>query len=139
MKVEFVFAADYAVAQEDGRLNTIGAGIRIISVTEFPVVIPNLSIVIGLDFDEDEVGKQFKLESTILGPTGDRVLGPVVWDIDVPHSKELGPPYPFRATVSAQHIELSVPGDYRLMVAVNGRVRKTVMLTAIKSPSGRQR
>jgi hypothetical protein len=129
MKVEYVIVADYATATDDGRFNAIGAGIRFLAVPEFPHTFPNLSVLVSLQFDEQEVDKHFKLEVTLVGPQGAVVLGPIDWDILPAIGVEEGLAV-VCATASGQHVQFAQPGEYTVVVAVDGEVQTTLPIVA---------
>jgi hypothetical protein len=135
VKVEYVIVADYAIATEDGRFNAIGAGIRYVASPRFPHTFPNLAILVSLAFDERDVGKQFKLELTLVGPDGSVLLGgPNDWFVGPE-----GAPNFVCATLSGQHIQFAHPGDYMVVVGVDGNVQLTQTITASQVSATRGR
>lgn len=136
MKVEYVFVADYAVATDDGRFNAIGAGLRFVAVPQFPHTFPNLSFLVSLLFDEDEVNKHFKLEMTLVGPEGAVVLGPVDWDILPATTVGEEGLAVVVATVSGQHVQFTQPGEYTVVVEVDGELQATLPIVAWQENPG---
>jgi hypothetical protein len=130
MKVEYVIVADYAMATDEGRFNAIGAGLRFVAVPQFPHTFPNLSVLVSLMFDEDEVNQHFKLEMTLVGPQGAVVLGPVDWDILPASAAETEGLAVVVATVSGQHVQFAQPGEYTVVVEVNDELQATLPIIA---------
>ena len=56
MEARLAFLCDAAV-ESGGKLHALGIGIDVLSASQVPVRHPRLSLVLGLDYNQDEVGE----------------------------------------------------------------------------------
>jgi hypothetical protein len=71
VKVVYAFFARYAEPNKDSSWNLIGADFDKIKVTEFPTVIPTLSFVLKINFEDNEKPEHFRAKFKIEGPKGE--------------------------------------------------------------------
>jgi hypothetical protein len=88
-------------------------------------------------FDVTEVNRHFKLEMSIVGPQGAVVLGPVDWDILPASWSEAEGVAVVVATVSGQHVQFAEPGEYTVVVEVDGELQTTLPIVAWQENSAK--
>src|SRR6266542_1608860 len=62
MKLILAFLADYAVAQSDGTVNAIRAGLDVIAISSFPATVPPLSVALKFELSPTDRGRQHDVQ-----------------------------------------------------------------------------
>jgi hypothetical protein len=70
MKLLLAFLAEHAIAHDDGRFYALGGGLEQLEVESFPSRPQNLTLLVRLGFEQDEVGRGYTVEVAGIGPDG---------------------------------------------------------------------
>jgi hypothetical protein len=132
-ELDFMVVADY-VRQDGGVLQMVGAGFDALIVPAVPTVRP-VGIGLRLLVDVAEARQAHQVELIYQDADGQRLTELSITLGPAPPSQPLPPPgRPFGAPI-AFNVMLPVPnyGDYSLDLLVNGEIKKSITLTAVRS------
>jgi hypothetical protein len=74
MRVAFAYLADYALAHPDGKMYVVGGGLDTIFAVQLPVQVPQMSLVVKIEFAPTECGRQHAVEIHGLDSDGNPFL-----------------------------------------------------------------
>lgn len=118
MKVTVALLADHAVAQDDGKVYVLGGGLdRHVSAT-FPCTI-SLALVVKVAFTSAECGREHRLVSRILAPSGQEARPAVVYPLRPVLRPEVpGDVVSVPFVQNVKDLPLSEPGVYAFLIGV---------------------
>jgi len=118
MKVTVALLADHAVAQDDGKVYVLGGGLdRHVSAT-FPCTI-SLALVIKVAFVSGECGREHRLVSRILAPSGEDARPAVVYPLrPILRPEAPGDVVSVPFVQNVKDLPLSEPGTFTFVVGV---------------------
>lgn len=135
MKVALGVLADYANVSAEGKLNIMGV-FQVVYAAQFPLVYPQMHLILTLEADPSEMGIKKQLEIKLMGPDGAPLLG-VGGEMEVPK----GSPFPGTAIglnhiLGFQGVRFEKPGDYQFAVLISGDHKQSIPLKVVQVTPG---
>ncbi|HEY7127830.1 MAG TPA: hypothetical protein VH540_28125 [Ktedonobacterales bacterium] len=128
MKVPtFAVLADYANLTSDGKLNIMGI-FNEIRARSFPVVHPQMRLVLQLEGSPAERGSTKNIQITLLDADGKQLLE-VAAPFSIPETAPLKPV--LQSVVELAGISFPHQGDYTFSILVNGEEKATVPFSVV--------
>jgi hypothetical protein len=120
MRLLLAKLCEYACKLESQRHCMVGI-FDDIRVHSLPIDHPPFFVCVQIEFDADEAGTDWKMETVFLNPDGKQLFRAEL-NGTVPLAQQNAIPVKLFAMIGAPAIRLEQAGDYRLDVTVNGRV-----------------
>ena len=120
MKLLLAKLCEYACKLENQRHSMVGI-FDDIRVPQIPIDHPSFFICVQVEFESDETGMDWKLESIFVDPDGRQQFRAELIGT-VPAHNDSAVPIKLFAMIGAPPFKLMMTGDYRLDVLVNGKV-----------------
>ncbi len=133
MRLAYAFLANAAEATREGKLYVLGADFDNVVASQFPLILPHLSLVIKLFGDSGEAGMQYDLGITLVGPNGQPLSGTTVpfnmGMIPRKHDGEIA------SLIVANVSQLAIPqaGVYQFRLVVEDRLIGVIGLSVEQS------
>jgi hypothetical protein len=128
MKLGFAFLADAADIRDDGQFSVVGGGFDQLRASTFPAIKHAMALVGRIEFEPEEIGKNFSLHCEIVGPD-EIAIPPELW-------LSLGPfpADPNRANWATicfnyQGVSFPKPGDYFVQLSVDKKILGSVRIS----------
>jgi hypothetical protein len=120
MRVAFAYLADYALAHPDGKVYVVGGGLDTIFAVQLPVQVPQLSLVVKIEFAPTECNRQHAVEVHGLDVDGNAFI-PVVNLFAMPLRNPSAPTLPSGVQfVLNTPLLLTRAGEYAFSLVVDG-------------------
>lgn len=128
MDVSLALLADYANVTADGKLNILGV-FDTMFVDHFPVIHPQLHLVLRLEAHPAEAGAQKRVEIRLMTEDGQTALS-IFADMAFQRkdSSPLGEMMKNQQIIGFQNVRFEKPGTYQFAILVNGETKSTVAL-----------
>jgi hypothetical protein len=135
MDVVMAVLADSANISREGKLNILGI-FDVLNATSFPVVHPQMQLVIKFEAHSAEAGKKRKLDIKFMDDDGKSVFE-LHGELTLGGPARSGEPFKFDHILSLNGLRFEKPGTYEFKIYVEGEAKKEVPLRVIKlaSPS----
>jgi hypothetical protein len=125
MDVSFMLVADYANSTVDGKLYIMGVFSRI-SAALFPVVHPEMYVVVQLRASRHEYNRRFKLEIKLLDEDAAQIVGLTI-NAQVPQG-ERGQAVTMNHIIRLNSVHFLRPGDFEFSVLIDDDLKGIVPL-----------
>lgn len=131
MEVTILLTADYANSTDNGKLNVMGIFTRIFT-TDFPVLHPEMYLIIQLTAGAAEYGREIKLEVKLLDEDANEILN--IKDIkhQVPREKSRRI-VNINQIIRLQGLVFEKAGSYEFSVLVDGDLKGALPLEVEKT------
>lgn len=128
MDVSLALLADYANVTADGKLNILGV-FDTMFVDRFPVIHPQLHLILQLEAHPAEAGAQKRVEIRLMTEDGQTALS-IFADMAFQRkgSSPLGEMMKNQQIIGFQNVRFEKPGTYQFAVLVNGETKSAVTL-----------
>lgn len=128
MEVGLALLADYANVTAEGKLNILGV-FDTIFADRFPVIYPQLHLILQLEAHPAEAGAQKQVEIRLMTEDGRTALS-ISADMAFQrkNSSHPGETMKTQQIIGFQNIRFEKPGTYQFAILVNGEARETVSL-----------
>jgi len=134
VRVAFFFLAEAAQASLDGKINALGAGIESIGSPIFPLVHPQIVVVVKIIFEDAEANKEALIELAFSAKDGSpeifryrQAIKPTSANVTAQHSATL--------ILNVIPLTLERPGHYFFDLSVNEAAVETMRLRAVQIKS----
>jgi hypothetical protein len=135
-RVVALFAADHAVVAPDGKMYVNGGFVSVLRFPSFPATLPTLGMAAVLELPFQDTMQDRALRLGLRGPEGQDLPVRVEAQFRTAPSLEMrfGDPgqVPFAVTVT--NIEIPVPGEYKLVLWLDGTEMASYSIRAIQTP-----
>lgn len=135
MKIKLAVLADFANVTVEGKLNIIGMFDTIVAST-FPVVHPQMQLILVLEATSVERGRPQRIEVVLDDPDGNRLLG-ISASLTVGNGPP-GEPIHNRQIVTLGNLHFDEPGTFQFTVFINDHVDTQLPLRVIRQESDEQ-
>lgn len=134
--LDLAFLADAAEAEPGRKFYVLGGGIDAITAPQFPVVHPQIALVMRIMAHPSEVDRQHTMEIRIADADGHelaKVEGQFVPSAGGTPGRETG----MNVVMNFVGTRFPAPGDYEISIVINGQHQKSLPLAlrAIASPN----
>jgi len=134
MQVTLGLMADYANVTADGKLNIMGVFDGIFAAS-FPVVLPQMQLVLRFEADPTELGATRALEICLRDEDGRQLFSiSAEMQTAVPPGSPVVGPLRQNQVINFQGIRFDKPGSYDVLVLVNGDVKRTIPFKVVARP-----
>lgn len=120
-----MLVADYANSTVDGKLYIMGVFSRI-SASQFPVVHPEMFVVVQLRASRHEYNRRFKLEIKLLDEDAAQIVGLTI-NAQVPQG-ERGQVVTMNHIIRMNSVQFPRPGDYEFSLLIDDDLKGIVPL-----------
>lgn len=128
MKVPaFAVLADYVNVTIDGKLNIMGI-FDVIRAPSFPVIHPQMRLVLKLQGSPSERGSTKSIQIKLLDADGKQLLE-IATTLSIPEVAPLSPEFP--QVIELNGIPFMHPGTYQFSILVNGEEKATVPFSVV--------
>jgi hypothetical protein len=133
MKIAYAILADAAQATPDGKISMLGGDFEVIYALRFPVIHPYLSLVIRLDVEREECGREHRVRVSVLGPLSRTVAPPQTVRFTPQYNPE-SPEGKVRTflVINFQGLEFPTSGTYQFPLVVDDNVREAVKVHLVQ-------
>lgn len=131
MQITLAVLADAANLSREGKLNILGV-FDAIYAPKFPVVHPQLQVVLRLAAGVDEAAGRKRLELQLIDADGHKLLQ-LGGELALPELRA-GEPFLACQIITLNNLKLDRPGEYRFDVFSDGRLVGEIPLRAIERP-----
>ncbi len=133
MRLVYTTLARYAELSKDGTFTIIGGGFQRLRVSDFPVTVPTLALLIKIEADVKEHG-DYRLELVLVDPNDARVDGgkgelPFSIDEDPDHRE-------FTCLFQLYGLQFQRPGVHFFRIALAGGLELGSAKLSIELPAG---
>lgn len=118
MRVRYFFAADSALLSPDGKFGVLGGGVQVISGATFPLVQPQMSVIVNVEFEPAELPAAKVFTFTLAGEPNELLVH--YSQQILPSTRLPGIPPSCTIVLNLAGVTFPHPGAYALSVAING-------------------
>jgi len=136
MDVTLALLADAANVSQDGKLNIMGI-FNALGAQQFPVVHPQMALVLRFEASRAEEGKQRQVELQLADMDGTKLFK-IGAQLMVPTGSPAGQPIRLNHILMLNNVQFEKPGDYMFSVLVNDDEKASIDLkiVEVKQPLG---
>jgi len=136
MDVTLALLADAANVSQDGKLNIMGI-FNALGAQQFPVVHPQMALVLRFEASRAEEGKQRQVELQLANSDGAKLFK-IGAQLMVPTGSPPGQPIRLNHILMLNNVQFEKAGDYMFSVLVNDDEKASIDLkiVEVKQPQG---
>ncbi|MBA7663758.1 hypothetical protein ES703_71806 [subsurface metagenome] len=131
MDVKLALLADYVNMTPEGKLNLMGL-FTVINAPTLPWSHPQMQLVLQMEADPAEWGKQKKIEIILMDQDANTILT-IGSELTVPKGKS-GKPVQINTILNFHNVTFKTAGDYAFVILIGGETKERIPLRVNHSP-----